>query len=510
VQQAIQQIHATTSHCVPEIILLATVCALFLMGPFAVSDAGDAPRGLRHRWGLLSLGALVVAWLVWLRGGPATASGGLLTADELVWYTRGVTLSAGILLVLILWNQVADYNSAEAHACLLTILTGTNLVAAANDLVVMFLALEMVSIPTYVILYLPRRDRGTGEAAIKYFLLSVFSSALVLYGMSWLYGVAGTTNFTGIAAAIDALSPGDGGKMSLFAIAFALLVAGLCFRITAVPFHFYAPDVFQGTIAANAAMLSFVPKVVGIIALLRLIPLSGATESLSQWIADGRWVPDQPARFLLAVLAVATMLVGNLLALRQRQLYRLMAYSSIAHAGYMLVGLAVGDVRPVAGTEAVLFYLVAYGLMTIGVFALVSGLGRVTAGGDGGAIRSIDELRGLSGSHPTIALLLAVCLFSLTGLPPTVGFLGKLNIFFAAWSAGTRTGTVLAIVLGINAAISAWYYLRLVALMFLEPASEADRAVVPVAWTAWLAGTACALATIVLFFDPQWLLSQIP
>ena len=166
--------------------------------------------------------------------------------------------------------------AAEAHACLLSILAGTNLVAAANDLVSLFLALELVSIPTYVILYLPRRDRLSGEATLKYFLLSVFSSALVLYGMSWLYGVAGTTNFAAIREALSNRSPhADEGMLE---IAFALLLAGLCFRITAVPFHFYAPDVFQGTTAANAALLSFVPKIVGFVALLRLIPLTGATE----------------------------------------------------------------------------------------------------------------------------------------------------------------------------------------------------------------------------------------
>jgi NADH-quinone oxidoreductase subunit N len=404
-------------------------------------------------------------------------------------------------LALVLWNQIDDGHAAEAHACLLTILAGTNLVAAADDLVSLFLALELVSIPTYVLLYLPRRDRIGGEATLKYFLLSIFSSALVLYGMSWLYGVAGTTNLTMIRDVLSERSPhtGDG----LMEIAFALLLAGLSFRITAVPFHFYAPDVFQGTTAANAALLSFVPKVVGFVALLRLIPISGASENFV------RWLPDNPSKCLLALLAVATMFVGNLLTLRQTHLFRLMAYSSIAHAGYMLVGFAVGDTLPVGGREAILFYLATYGLMTIGVFALF-----IAAGGQNGPLETDSQLRGLSRSQPLIALLLAVCLFSLTGLPPTAGFLGKLYLFLAAWSdstpiGGEIVGRWLAILLAVNAAIGAYYYLRLVALMFLEPAEQAETKPVHVGWAPWLAGVICAVATVAIFIAPQWLWDSI-
>jgi NADH-quinone oxidoreductase subunit N len=271
-----------------------------------------------------------------------------------------------------------------------------------------------------------------------------------------------------------------------------LLVSGLAFRITAVPFHFYAPDVFQGVPASNAAMLSFIPKVVGFVALIRLLPLTGAT------ITPRLWMPDESARLLLSILAVATMFVGNLMALRQKHLFRLMAYSSIAHAGYMLVGLAVGNVGAVGGTSAVLFYLAAYGLMTIGVFALLRG-----AGGGEHPLETIDDLRGLSTTHPTTAVLLAVSLFSLTGLPPTAGFLGKLNLFWAAWGETTPVGHWLAALLAVNAAIAAFYYLRLVAVMYLEPA--ADRTSRPIDLPAWLGGMACTAATLVLFVQPQWL-----
>jgi NADH-quinone oxidoreductase subunit N len=506
VAEAIQQIHATASLLVPEIILLATMCALFLGGPLLVTDAGDAAPGLRHRWSFLSLAALAFAWVIWIGGDPAAAyQGALFQVDTLLWYTRGLSLSAGIVLVLILWNQVDDGYAAEAHACLLAIMAGTNLVAAANDLVSLFLALELVSIPTYVLLYLSRRDRLGSEATVKYFLLSIFASALVLYGMCWVYGETGTTNLVAVASVGEA--DGVGMDSPMLPLAFALLLAGLCFRITAVPFHFYAPDVFQGTTASNAALLSYVPKVIGFVALLRLLPATGAAQGLTGW------VPQESARWLLAVLAVVTMSWGNLMALRQKHLYRLMAYSSVAHAGYMLVGLAVGDVEPAGGTDALLFYLAAYGLMTIGVFAMLS----TVALPDEPRPRPLgtdDDLRGLSGAHPAVAVLLAICLFSLTGLPPTAGFLGKLNLFLAAWSDGSTLGRSLASIMALNAGIAAWYYLRLIAVMFLEPAPGAARemeALAPGAgWPAWLAGAICTTATVAIFLAPQWLWNSVP
>jgi NADH-quinone oxidoreductase subunit N len=494
VTEAIQHIQTTASLLVPEILLLAAVCVLFLAGALVTGHTGDAPAGLRHQWGFVALTALGVAWALWLGGGREGGQGALFRIDELVWYTRGVTLSAGILLTLMLWDQIDDRWSAEAHACLLAIIAGVNLVAAADDLVSLFLALELVSIPTYVLLYLPSRVQSGREAAVKYFLLSVFSSALVLYGMSWLYGAAGSTNFAAIAAALDSVSPESAARLPQIGLAF--LVAGLSFRIAAVPFHFYAPDVFQGTTASNAALLSVIPKVVGFVALIRLVPLTGVTPP------PPTWLPEESTRLLFTVLAAVTMFVGNLMALRQGDLYRLMAYSSIAHAGYMLIGLSVAESGDVEGIDAILFYLVVYGLMTAGVFALLGAVGERL-------LRTAADLRGLNGQHPAVALLLAVCLFSLTGLPPTAGFWGKLNLFFAAWADATGPGRSLAVILAVNAAISAWYYLRLVALMFLEP-SDAEARPGGIVWSSWIAGVICSMGTIALFIAPQWLWDNLP
>jgi NADH-quinone oxidoreductase subunit N len=493
VTEVIQNIHATPSLLVPEIILLGAACALFLLGPML-----ESRPGMRHEWGILSVAAMGVALSTWLGGGLQTGPGALFYIDEFAWYTRGLALSGGIALALMLWNQIDDSRAAEAHACLLSIIAGTNLVAAADDLVSLFLALELVSIPTYVLLYLPSRGQGGRESAIKYFLLSVFSSVLVLYGMSWLYGAAGSTNFGAIATAVAAGETGF--KSNLPQVALAFFVAGLCFRIAAVPFHFYAPDVFQGTTASNAALLSFIPKVVGFIALIRLVPLTEASATFMPWAAGER------ARLLFAVLAVATMFVGNLMALRQANLYRLMAYSSIAHAGYMLIGLGVGDAGIVGGIDAIMFYLAAYGLMTVGAFALLSALAI-----DRRTLETDRDLRGLSRQHPTIGLLLAVCLFSLTGLPPTAGFLGKLNLFLAAWSdRADKLGPFLAIMMAFNAGIAAWYYLRLIALMFLDPAGEFEPRAHRVVWSSFVAGVVCSVGTIALFVAPQWLWDNLP
>jgi len=491
VATAIEQINQAAGLIVPEIILLATVCVMFLVGPFLMKENGIGDPGLRHRWGILSLISLGLATWVWYGITPQPISTGPFRVDEFVCFIRGTSLIFGGILVLMLWNQIDDTHAAEAHACLLAMIAGTNLTVLANDLIGLFLGLELVSIPTYVLIYLPKRDRDMREATVKYFMLSIFSAALVLYGMSWLFGATGTTNLVGIA---DALQNSDNTLAnSLLPLAVALLIAGLASRITAVPFHFYAPDVFQGASSSMAAILSFIPKLVGFAALLRLIPLMAGA------VTPGAWAADGSLQCLLSVLAVVTMFVGNLLALRQVNLQRLLAYSSVAHAGYLLVGFTVGDSgTTVKGMSALLFYLPIYGLMTIGAFALIASAGR-----GGRPIQTLKDLAGLSRTQPAIAFLLSVCLFSLTGMPPTAGLLGKLNLFFAAWSEGTQQGRVLAILLAVNAMIAAFYYLRMVAVMYLEaPQDDAAPTLDPISG---LAGVLCTIATIAIFVAPQWL-----
>ena len=498
-----QHLTSAVSQILPEIILLAAACVNLAVGPFLIGDSGQAASGTRHRWGVWSLLALLFAGWCSFMPSPVIESADLapFQVDTLVWFVRLITLATGTVLVLTNWNQISDNDAAESHACLLFILAGANLIAVANDLVMLFLALELVSIPTYLFLYVARRDRSGQEATLKYFLLSVFSSALVLYGFSFLYGVAGTTNLTALHQVFRVHATESMPAMLLVGI--VTIVAGLAFRITAVPFHFYAPDVFQGTANSAAALLSFIPKVAGFVALLRVL----GQPNLDTVASGHVWSLAAQSGSTLQWLAIATMFVGNLLALLQTNVRRLLAYSSIAHAGYMLVGLSVAVSVPpmnaaasatVGGLPALLFYLGVYGVTTLGVFALIASLSRPER-----PLETSADLAGLSKTHPAGAFLAAVLLFGLTGLPPTAGFLGKLTLFLSAWSHGTDLGRTLAICLAINAAIAAWYYLRLIGVMYLQPSRDDTRRTAGV--PAFVGVSLCAVASIALFFAPDWL-----
>lgn len=401
-----------------------------------------------------------------------------LYPSRLALVIRCITLLGGFILVLGSWVEIPDRQAGEFHACLLLALAGTSLAALANDLVTLYLSLELLSIPTYVLLYLPRSDQLAQEAAMKYFLLSIFSSALLLFGFSYLYGLTGNTN---IPTMVEALrQPMTGAQQAVPLVALVLVVAGLGFRISAVPFHFYAPDVYQGTAIPGAALLAFLPKVAGFIALTRLLGYV--------WVdADGR-VSDQ-VTVVLWIMAAVTMTLGNVLAFLQDNIKRMLAYSSVAHAGYMLIGLAVAPLLinagaptglapqlPVmGGVEAMVFYLIAYGAMTIGAFAILSYLSTRDR-----PIETVNDLSGLGRSYFGVALLMGLFLFSLIGMPFTAGFIGKALLFLGAFGVPTDPASpasaqnlkaqlffVLLIVAAINVAIGAFYYLRVVGVMFL-------------------------------------------
>ena len=364
---------------------------------------------------------------------------------------------------------------------------------------------------------------------MKYFLLSIFSSALLLFGFSYLYGTAGTTNLTAVGHAL--MRPGlDAGAAGLALTAVVLVTAGLGFRITAVPFHFYAPDVYEGTTPSAAAILSFVPKVAGFAVLLRIFGYNFGLPGDA--MIPGRILDGQGLK-LLWILAAVTMTLGNVLALLQNNLRRLLAYSSVAHAGYILAGLAAGapllapeqaaGAAPLsadqalvrsAGVEAVLFYLVAYAAMTIGAFALLSYLDRPQR-----RVETVDDLAGLSVSRPGAALLMVLFLFSLIGIPLTAGFWAKWQVIFGvldlpanADSLSVMWFVVLAVITAVNAAIGGWYYLRIAAVMYLRtPLRPAERPrFSPALAAVWL----CALATLAIGVYPrplqQWVQAALP
>src|SRR5438874_6132475 len=352
------------------------------------------------------------------------------------------------------------------------IAAGLMITALANELVLLFLGLELISIPTYVLLFLGRRDRASGEATMKYFYLSILSSALLLYGFSLLYGLgkttllAGTVAHPGIRASLTALSP-TAPLAPLASLALVLITAGLGFKLTIAPLQSYAPDVYQGTTSANAGLLAVAPKIAAIVGFIRLVIVAMPA------VADFAWQ-------LALILAILTMTIGNVCALWQRNVRRLMAYSSIAHGGYLLIGLAAaaaatttGQAAYRGGTAAMLFYVAVYALATMGTFAALAYLGSSQR-----EVNDVDELAGLARSQPVVAGALAVFMFSLAGLPPLAGFWGKLNLFGSAIQLATSGAagvslwfTILAVIGALNAAVAAAYCLRIVAVMYFQSAS---------------------------------------
>jgi NADH-quinone oxidoreductase subunit N len=512
-ESLLQALTGYVTGCLPEAVLGVSACLMFLGGTWL---------HCRMRWGIWALVSLAVAAVALalnplpLHESEERATAALFAApvwlDRFALFIRVVALVGGAVLVLLSWDEVSDRHAADFHACLLLIVAGTSLTAGANELITLFLSLELVSIPTYVMLYLPRADGPAREAAVKYFLLSVFSSSFLLFGFSYLYGLAGTTNLPGIAEALEhnpATMPG------VALVALVMIVAALGFRITAVPFHFYAPDVYQGTATANAALLAFIPKVAGFAALARVLgflPYAFHGHLLTEGGSAGLMLGGQVPMLFLMIAAVS-MSLGNVLAILQDNVKRLLAYSSVAHAGYMLIGLAVaprlaGDTSgPVGGVESVLFYLVAYAGMTVGAFAVLSYLSTKER-----SIETVDDLAGLARSHPGVALLMALFLFSLIGIPLTAGFVGKFLLFSGALlvpfnpdapaSLEQRVWFVrLALVGAINAGIGSWYYLRIAAVMYLrDPLNPiAKRRVRPALVAVWI----CALLTLAFGIYPE-------
>jgi len=501
IDQALTGVYALM---VPELVLGTAALLLFLGSTFQAS---------RHVWAALSLLAILGAGCaLFYRPVQGSLYASALVLDSLAVLTKAIALAGGVVLVLFSWDDVSDRQAADYYGCLILIIAGLCLTGAANELVTLFLALELISIPTYILLYLPRHGSAAQEAATKYFLLSIFSAAFLLFGFSYLYGLGGTTNVPALLETM--ISAGQERLPAIALVALVMVVAGLGFKITAVPFHFYAPDVYQGTPTVAAALLSFVPKVAGFVALMRLFGLAGTGH------AGGGPAMSVEISMLFWILAAVTMSLGNLLALLQDNLKRLLAYSSVAHAGYMLIGMAAapdllrarlggaggGGVGSSGGLDAVLFYLVAYGAMTIGAFAVLSYLSTLER-----PVDNVDDLAGLSQSRPGVALVMGLFLFSLIGIPLTAGFMGKFLLFFGAMTlqpSGENPHPwlfrILAVIGVVNAAVGAWYYLRILAVMYLRnpiKPLEGKRSVPGLA-TLWL----CAAATLVFGFYPDALL----
>jgi NADH-quinone oxidoreductase subunit N len=432
----------------PELALLVTGVVLLLVVAFR-------PRAARSVLAGLTLAGLAVAAALtaWNWGLEKVAFEGAVSLDGITRYARAVLLATGALATLMIAQGDSpagepDDSPPEVYPLLVFALLGMVLLAAASDLLVVFIALEILSLSLYVLAGETRR-LAAQEAAMKYFLLGAFSSAFLLYGIALCYGATGTTNLLGIARA--SADPTSDGTLLLAGV--GLLAVGFCFKVSAVPFHMWTPDVYQGSPTPVAAFMAAATKVAAFSVFLRVF--SGALGGLVV-----SWRP------VISAVAAVTMLVGAALAVVQTDLKRMLAYSSISHAGYLLVGLAAAATVP-AGVSASMFYLLAYAFMVMGAFMVVQYAGRLGPpdSEETGERSSLQDYRGFARRHPWVGGLLALFMLALTGIPPLSGFWAKYYVFLAGVNAGLTWLVVVAVV---SSAISAFFYLRVLVVAYLE------------------------------------------
>jgi NADH-quinone oxidoreductase subunit N len=433
----------------PETVLTTTGALLMVVDAIA----GRRWSRLYGHISLLGLaGALAAAVAAY--GTPGPAFSGMLMADGFAAFFRVLVIGVGMLTVLASYRYLCRENAdtGEYHALILFSVTGQCVMVTANELIMIFIGLEISSIASYVLAGYFRDDKRNNEASLKYFLLGSFATAFLLYGIAWIFGLTGTTNLNAIRGVLMSRSMPS---PVLIGFSAALMFVGLGFKVSGAPFQIWAPDVYQGAPTPISAFLSAGPKAAAFAVLLRIFTTAFGS------IGAG-WEP------LLWLSALLSMTIGNFAALTQSNIKRLLAYSSIAHAGYVLVAVAA---RSETGTAAAMFYLAAYALMNIGAFAVVTHIS-----GKGERFVSVDDFSGLASRQPFTAALLAVFLLSLIGVPLTGGFFGKFYIFKAALQSNLVWLTVLGL---LNSAVAAYYYLRILVVMYMQEPSEAVTAAEP-------------------------------
>lgn len=428
----------------PELILTIAGTLLMVLEPIF---GKRAPKLFGHISIVAFLAAIAGAFGAQSVAGFAFSN--LLIVDGYATFFRVLVLTIGILAVLLSYRYL-DRELAETgeyHALLLFCVAGQCLMVASNDLIMIFIGLEISSIATYILAGYLRNDKRNNESALKYFLLGSFATAFLLYGIAVIYGIAGSTKLDEIRTAIA--QPGV--STAAVAIAAALMIVGLGFKVSGAPFQMWAPDVYQGAPAPVSVFMATGPKAAAFAVFLRIF-----MTSFQQISSD--WEP------LIWISALLSMTIGNFAALTQNNLKRLMAYSAIAHAGYILVAFAA---KSDGGAAAVMFYLAAYALMNIGAFAVI-----IHICGKGEKNLRVEDLAGLGRTQPFTAALLTVFLLSLIGVPLTGGFFGKFYIFRAALQSNLVWLTVLGL---LNSAVAAYYYLRLMVVMYMyEPGEVAN------------------------------------
>jgi NADH-quinone oxidoreductase subunit N len=430
-------------------LLVVVIAAMISLLYEVFNDRGGDPA--RPVWLSLAgvVGGIVATVVLWENG--HSAFGGTFALDGVSAFTNVVCLLAAGLSLLLAPAYMASIGvrAREFYPLVLFAASGMMVMGGARDLIVLFLGIEIMSIAAYVLAGIHRTDEKSGEAALKYFLLGAFATGFLLYGIAILYGATGSTSYDAIAAALPKAS-----KLLVLG-AVALLLVALGFKVSAVPFHFWAPDVYQGAPTSVTVLMAVGIKAAAIAGFARLFIVALASLH-DDWAMVVWW------------LAVLTMTVGNVVAIAQSNVKRMLAYSSIAHAGYLLAAIVAGTPR---GGGAVLFYLLAYTFMNVGAFAVVISLGR-----KGEANEQFEDYAGLASRQPLIAAAMVLFMLSLTGIPPLVGFVGKLYLLEAMVQAGY---VWLAIIVVLNSAVSAYYYLRLIFEMYMRDSAHEVTAMEP-------------------------------
>lgn len=427
----------------PETILSVVGMALLLINVFVPSEKKGYLAWLSLAGIIVTFFTVVSGW-----GNPQEGFSGSVLQDNFSLFFKGIFLVAGALSVLIT-DQYLDRegcNHGEIYPLMLFATVGMMLMAAGTDLMTIFIGLEIMSICLYVLAGFNRDNLKSNEAGLKYFLLGAFSTGFLLYGMALTYGATGTTKLAKIAA--YATQNGMVANNPLLLVGMLLMATGFAFKVAAAPFHMWTPDVYEGAPTPVTAFMSVGPKAAGFAAFLRVLIIAMPTLK-PEWTG------------LLWVLAVLTMTVGNITALYQRNIKRMLAYSSIAHAGYILVGFTAGNS---VGTAGVMFYMLTYAFMNIGAFAIL-----ILAGRKGDSGNTLDDMTGFGYKHPILGVVMTIFLFSLAGIPPAAGFVGKFYLFSGAIQAGYFW---LAIIGVLNSAASVYYYLRVMVYMYMKEPVE--------------------------------------
>lgn len=447
---------------------------------------------------ILAVGALlsVAVWMAGPESLPEVAKvAPHLVIDRFTLFFSFTLCVGGALAALLAGGYLPEHgiDRSEFFPLLLLSTLGAMALAAAGDVLTLFVALETMSLGVYSLIGLRRGSPRAAEAALKYFLLGSFAAAIMLFGLALLYGATGHTDLAGIGEAIRGIgTPGNTVAPGKILIALVLVLVGLAFKVSAVPFHQWTPDAYEGAPTPAATFMAVAVKSAAFAVLLRVLLVGFGDERLTSW--GSGWPPA------LAVIAVLSMTVANLVAGRQDSVKRMLAYSSIAHAGYALVGV-VATMRSTEAVSAVAFYLLAYTVSTAGAFGAL-----ILCGSRGAEAVSYEDLAGVGKRHPAAALAFSLFLFSLAGLPPTAGFFGKLYVFRTAIDSGLYTLAVLGLV---NSVIGAYYYLRVIVYLYMrEPAPGAPRAVTMRSGFVTAALVAAAFFVILLGMAPGFALDM--